>query len=158
MVRTCGFTGFNCDNCKQIKRNKMVLALIFLCLAIGCYSIRELHAHGKLKWMHHRRYLRKFWDEDSWLRKYELTKGGTVIPAPKTWYYRTFKIIYKERWPTSATFTVMFTDGPHLFQFFFFLFISLSLGIALELSWKGVILVWLVVHAIHFTAYRLLQK
>lgn len=131
----------------------MVLALIFLCIAIGCYSIRELHAHGKLRWMNEKDEY-SFWGEDCYMRKYT----DDMEEPPDNWYYNFFNIGYIEKWPTSATFTVMFTDGPHLMQFFFFLFISLSSGMALELSWKGFILVWLLIHLVHFLVCKLLQK
>jgi hypothetical protein len=136
----------------------MILALVLLALGIGCYSVKELQAHGKLRWMQHGNYIRAFWDEDSYLRKYKLTNEGTVIVAPQNWYYRFFKIKYKERFPLSATFLVAFTDGMHLMQFFFLLFISLSVALLIGFNWWTLLLVWSGIHIVHASVYRLLSR
>jgi len=63
-----------------------------------------------------------FWGVNSWVRKYDST-----LPIIRTnWYYRTFKIIYKEHFPGSATIFVWLTDGYHLTQFFFLWAITIS--------------------------------
>jgi hypothetical protein len=138
-----------------------MISLIFLLLAIGCYTVSQLQQHGKLRWMQHGNYRRTFWDEDSYLRKYKLTENSTVIKAPDNWYYRFFKIKYKERFPLSATLLVPFTDGYHLMQFFFSIFLSLSVSIPLDTrlseGWEFGI-VWAVVHLVHFLIYKLLQR
>jgi hypothetical protein len=138
-----------------------MISLALLLLAIGCYSIKELQSHGKLKWMQHGNYRRTFWDEDSYLRKYKLTENSTVIKAPDNWYYRIFKIKYKERFPLSATLLVPFTDGYHLMQFFFLLFASLSVSIPLDTrlneGWEFFI-TWSLVHILHAGLYKVLSK
>lgn len=98
-----------------------MIALILLSLGIAARSISELALHGKLRWSEG---IYGFWDEDGWRRKYKIewTKddlGGwqyRMYKAPSNWYYRTFKLAYKERFPLSATFLVAFTDGYHLCQ------------------------------------------
>lgn len=90
------------------------------------YAIKDLHSHGKLRWITED--LHGFWGKISWYRKYECVekfdeiiheKYLDPVKAPKTWYYKRFKIKYKEKWFTSATATVFLTDGWHLAQFVF---------------------------------------
>jgi hypothetical protein len=126
----------------------MIISLVLLGIGIAAYSISQLLEHQKFKWMTSDY---TFWGGRGYLRKYkfplESHKGN--------WYYRLFKIKYKERWPTSATFTVMFTDSYHAFQSISFLSFagafSLMSGIHFLYVWAGILL-------IHFTVYRLLQK
>lgn len=141
--------------------------LSFLSFAIGvfCFSIKELSAHGKLKWAKETigGDLPTFWAQHSDMRKYKIDKSNpraySFAKAPDNWYYRFFKIKHKEKWFTSTNFTVMFTDGMHLCQALFFLFISLAFSIALQLeNWKQYLLVYIGIHLVHFLTYRLLQK
>lgn len=112
--------------------------------AVIVYSIQELHAHGKLKWMGEEE---SFWGEHSDRRKYRQTNPeGWVIDAPDTWYYRFFKLKYKEAFPGSATIFVIFTDGYHLMQFLFKLFLIASLVTYKEMvnPWvDGLIYFWI---------------
>lgn len=139
----------------------MILALIFLCLAIGCFSIREDYYQGKLKWQDEKKPF-AFWGKKSWARKYKrrvIDKDPYDFwPPPKNWYYKLNGLSYKEKFPLSGSLLVWTTDGQHLFQALIFLFISLSLGIALELNWWLIAVVWLLVHLCHWAVYRLLQK
>lgn len=129
----------------------MILALLCLTLSIACFSIRELYYHGKLKWMKDDA---SFWGERSHYRKY-----ANPLDEPKNnWYYKFFRIGYKERFLGSATVFVALTDAPHMLQFFLFIFLSLSISIALELNWKGYLMVWIGVHGIHFLTYKFLQR
>lgn len=90
----------------------MVTSFILFLLGALCYSVRDLKSFGKLKWMKDDD---SFWGEDSHYRKY-----ANPLDAPKdNWYYRFFKIGYKEKWFTSATLTVALTDSSHMLQFFF---------------------------------------
>src|SRR5688572_13398486 len=94
------------------------LSLLLLTHAIAAYTISQLLQHGKFISDS------TFWGASSWKRKYKVkwlrSKDGSLpdfgqfVPAPNTWYYRFFKIIYKERFPLSATFLVSITDGYHL--------------------------------------------
>lgn len=129
----------------------MILAFIFLSLAIACRSCVELWNHGKLKWSKEDD---SFWGEHSYTRKY----ANPFEPPKENWYYRVFKIGYLERFPLSATVLVFLTDGYHLAQFMFFNFLSLSFAFALGFSWITLGLVWGGVHIIHTLLYKFLQK
>lgn len=97
--------------------------------AVMVFAIRELQLQGKLKWMpdsvmsfgH-----ASFWGSESWKRKYKYNNGTPVI-APNNWYYRFFKIKYKESFSLSATLLVSLTDAPHALQLAFKLLIIGSL-------------------------------
>ena len=130
----------------------MVAAFSLLALSIACYSVRELQAHGKLRWQEDED---GFWNNNSWTRKYATDDKGFFIPAPKNIYYRFFKIKYKERFPLSATFLVSITDSYHLLQSLSFLSmsgcVSLLSGIPFYFVWPGIIFV-------HALIYKLLSK
>jgi hypothetical protein len=130
----------------------LLLALLLLAIGIACYSLRELQSQGKLRWQKEDA---SFWGNDSWLRKYKLDDKKQLIEAPHTWYYRFFKIKYKERFPLSATFLVNFTDGYHAMQSASFVSlagcISLLSGIPFYFVWPGIIFV-------HFLTYKFLSK
>lgn len=133
----------------------MILTLVFLVLAVLCFAIKELHAHGKLKWTDLPAI--SFWGVASDERKYKWDKKtGEQFPPPSNWYYRFFKIKYKERWPTSATLTVAFTDGEHLAQAGFKLFIALSFAPLTGWIWAGVI--WLTFGLSFTIFYKLLSR
>lgn len=136
----------------------MILSLTLLAIAIACRSISELSLHGKLRW--NKGYY-GFWDDKSHYRKYKKNWNADPLgydryPAPKTWYYRLFNLKYKERWPTSATFTVAFTDGYHLCQFFYHLFLSLAVALLIDISYFPWI--WIGVVLVHATIYRICQR
>lgn len=86
--------------------------------AVICYAIKELHSFGKLNWQKEGT---GFWGGSSYLRKYKkaVGKSTALIAAPNNWYYRFFKIKYKERFPLSATLLVSLTDAPHALQLTF---------------------------------------
>lgn len=112
----------------------MILSLLSFAAAVVCYVISQLTIQGKIKW----NTSGGFFDEDGWMRKYKVTWTEDVNmdfmnrwqfeihPAPKTWYYRFFKIKYKERFPMSATLLVFLTDAYHLMQFWFKIFMALA--------------------------------
>lgn len=105
------------------------LNILSFTLAVIAYTIHELQAHGKLKWQG-KDYT--FWGLYSYVLKYKiwpLTGAVSYEHAPPTWYYRFFKIKYKENFPGSATIFVSLTDGPHLMQLFFKLFLILTIVI-----------------------------
>lgn len=135
-----------------------LIAFLLLLPAIAAYSISQLQQHGKLKYKD----IRGFWGQWSSDRKYESWKrSGIVIDkvqAPNTWYYRFFKIKYKERFPLSATLLVFLTDGYHLTQFLFFLFLSLSITFAIGFDWWLLAGVWSGIHVVHAGVYKLLQR
>lgn len=136
-----------------------LIALFLLAVSIGAYSISQLQQHGKLM------FDSPFWDASSWKLKYKiewikcrdgnLPDLGQFTLAPNNWYYRLFKIKYKERFPLSATFLVALTDGYHLTQSISFL--SLAGCISL-LSGINFLYLWLGILFCNFLTYRALQR
>lgn len=100
------------------------LTLLSLGCAAACFAIRELSAHGKLNPSGPSD---GFWGEQSWRRKYDDDVSG-LTHAPDNWYYRLFKIPFKERFPLSATALVWLTDGYHLMGFLMQLFIFFAIA------------------------------
>lgn len=138
----------------------ITLGFVSLALSIACYSISQLQQHGKLRWQ---KGVYGFWDEKSHYRKYKKDwskdpLGYDRFPPPDNWYYRFFKIKYKERFPLSATFLVTFTDGYHLMQFLFLLFLSSSITLFIGFDWWLLLCVWSGIHIIHFLVYKLLSR
>ena len=131
----------------------MTLPLILLIISIAARSCSELALHGKLRLS---KRAGDFWSGD-WTRKYKTyeNNGVDIVDAPNTWYYRFFKLKYKERWPTSATFTVFLTDGYHLFQSIFFITLAASLSIALPLNF---FIVWPIILVTHAGVYKILSR
>jgi hypothetical protein len=137
----------------------MILSLLFLSLAIGCYTLSQLHQHGRLKWVTKGH---GFFGENSYLRKYknghaDKSKFQVMVPLDN-WYYNLFKVKYREAFPLSSTILVFTTDFYHLAQFMFFNFLSLSVAIALGFAWWTLVGVWGLIHVIHFTTYKLFTK
>ena len=130
----------------------ILISLSSLALAIGFYSVSQLQQHGKLRWMKEDA---SFWGADSDVRKYKLHLDVAYMLAPDNWYYRFFKIKYKERFPLSATFLVAFTDGYHQMQSLSFLSLSACVSLLSGISFWYV---WLGVLTVHTGVYRLLQK
>lgn len=134
-----------------------LLSLLSLALSIACYSISQLIQHGRFKFS---KGYYGFWDEKSYERKYKRNRdvdplGYEKYPAPDNWYYRFFKIKYKEAFPLSATFLSNFTDGYHMCQSLSFLFLSLSFSLATSINF---FLVWGGILLVHFVTYRVLQR
>lgn len=134
-----------------------ILSFLSFALGVFCYSIKELQSHNKLRWMSD---VYGFWDENSYRRKYKETKPeGWVIDAPNNWYYRFFKIKYKERFPLSATLLVSLTDGAHLMQTAFKLLFCISIvTYSMEFNW-WMVLGYFVIWGLIFTVtYKWLSK
>lgn len=130
-----------------------LIAFLLLLPAIAAYSISQLAMHRKIKWWPVKDLA--FWGDQSWARKYKMDSNENFISAPNTWYYRFFKIKYKERFPLSATALVNFTDGYHLSQSVMFLCLAGSFSIASSLNF---FLVWGGILFVHFVTYKLLQR
>lgn len=131
----------------------MILSLSCFSLAVALYAIKDLQSHGKLRWMD---YNDNFWGENSYYRKYT----SIMQPPLDNWYYRLFKIGYKERWPTSATFTVFLTDGWHLCQFLFTILFCIS-AVSYETivnRWVDGCIYWGVWKLVFWIVYNSLQK
>lgn len=96
----------------------MIPNIILIAIAAACWALMSHYTfHNRVKDPY------SFWGEESWKRKYkrEGMNATTNDPyrlyaAPDTWYYRFFKINYRERFPLSATVLVFLTDGYHLVQ------------------------------------------
>ena len=122
------------------------MSLIAFIIAAVCYTVSQLQMHGKLATV-------GFWSVHSWKHKYGM--GA----APKNWYYRLFKIKYKERFPLSATLLVSLTDGYHLMQLFFKLLLCVAIVFYTPLFGWWDLLIYFVVFGVVFTVcYRLFQS
>src|SRR5687768_7244559 len=91
-----------------------IYSLIAAVVMIALYRITQMIQHGQIKWSKDDE---DFWGNESWRLKYKSDDSGFLIDAPENWYYKLFKIDYKERWFTSTWLTVFATDGYHLLQF-----------------------------------------
>lgn len=109
-----------------------ILALLCLISAAGCYAVIEniQIRHEKSIWSKSSIY--SFWGVNGWTRKYYRNKlHGVFELAPKNWYYRSFNLKYREKFPGSATVFVFVTDAHHFFQWLMFNLIALSLALVL---------------------------
>lgn len=99
----------------------MILSATLFLLGVFAYSLKELWAFKKFKWMSESPY--EFMGEASYLRKYKnihTEKGKFQVTAPKNnWYYNLFKIHYEEAFLGSSTIFALVTDFYHLMQFFY---------------------------------------
>jgi hypothetical protein len=124
----------------------MILTLTSIIIAAGCYAVSQSVIHGKFNL-----YGGSFWGNEGW-RKY-----ANPIDAPKdNWYYRYFKIGYKERFPLSATLLVFVTDAYHLFQMIFKIFLCLAFVQHIGWIWSGVL--WIVFGVAFTLVYKYSQK
>lgn len=130
----------------------LLLAILFLIMAVGCRAISELANHGKLKWS---KEPTSFWGSMSYLRKYKEGKDTVLVPAPTTYYYKLFNLKYKEAFPLSATFLVFATDGMHAAQFAYHIFLALSLSM---FSGESFWFFWPGIPAVHALWYRVFSK
>lgn len=132
-----------------------LLTIILLVIAFMAYAVKELQQFGKLNWF-------GFWGKVSWARKYKRildTKQATIfVPAPNNWYYRLFKIRYKERFPLSATALVFLTDGFHLMQTIFFACLVAAMAINPMSAWTTAGVCYFVRWSTWFAAQKLLTK
>jgi hypothetical protein len=98
----------------------MITASILIFLAAFFRGLAELLVfhHGKSIFSG-RVHPLSFFGARSDLRKYRYSKEqiAAAYHAPETWYYKTFDIRYKERFPLSATVFVFLTDGFHFSSF-----------------------------------------
>lgn len=94
---------------------RLIGTLIFWLTAAFFYAILSV-----LKFRYDISILSK-WDsffnpEKSWRLKYKVDERDNLRMAPSNWYYRLFRVKYKERFPGSATIFVGLTDGYHSIQ------------------------------------------
>lgn len=134
-----------------------ILSFLSFALGVVCYSVKELQAHGKLKWMDNPT---GFWGSKSWVRKYKPDyRAGLTRTGPNNWYYRFFKLSWKERFPLSATLLVSITDGSHLMQTAFKVLFCISIvTYSMDFSW-WMVFCYFVIWGLTFTiTYKFLSK
>jgi hypothetical protein len=134
----------------------MIIGILFILLFIGANAIAELANQGKIKWKSVNPY--GFWGEYMDRRKYKNYVTGKYLPPKDNWYYRFFKIPHREKWFTSATFTVMFTDGYHLAQAISNLCLAVGLWFIFGLGWWWLLAIWLVIVGSYAMYYKLFSN
>lgn len=95
-------------------------------------------------------------DQGQYDAKYAKDGDGNKTAAPDNWYYRFYKLKYKEAFPLSATLLVSLTDPWHrdkalsmlFLRMFGVLMFSMWLRDAWHLDWKGTTLACAIVYAI----------
>lgn len=102
-----------------------------------------------------------FWNPDeSWKNKYQVNTEGELTTAPNTWYYRTFDLKYKERFPLSATALVFTTDAWHLSKALLWMivrvwivFLTVPWG-----DWKGWGLTYILLYVVQAVGFHLIYS
>lgn len=94
----------------------IITAIIISILGYGFNAVMDV-----LQFRHDRSIFDKrddfsFFGRHNYMRKYKIINGN-LVSAPDNWYYRTFDIKWKERFPLSATSLVWLADGWHFAQF-----------------------------------------
>jgi hypothetical protein len=144
-----------------------MISILFFLLAIffyACLSVLKFRNDVSIfsRWP-------KFFGQDSWRNKYKKHKTlDHLIAAPEfSWYYSTFNLFYKERFPGSATIFSWLTDGYHFIQMLF----SFSVVVSIvtfkanidswsELFWWILImkLLWITIHEYLFSTVLIKKK
>lgn len=128
----------------------MILTISLVAIASACWGVMTFYiTHGNI------RNRVGFFGRDSWKRKYARNRSFPeevyfMIPSPDNWYYRFFRIKYKEKFPLSATMLVFVTDGFHLFQWIFIKVILLAITQDLYL-YLGLWLIWTIIFQLVYT-------
>lgn len=141
------------------------LSLALLCVSAIPAAYMVLHDTGKARWFG---YDKGFFGKMQYTRKYADYSAGYMIvgnvsakiydPAPDNWYYRFFKIEYKEAFLFSATFLVSFVDAYHTSQLICRILMSLSLTLAIGAPWYFAGVIWVIYATIHWLFYKLLSR
>lgn len=120
------------------------MSIIYFIFAVLFYTVSQLQQHGKI------RFKGQFWDSDSHLLKWK----RPLEKPPNNFYYRWFKLEFKEKFPLSGTLFVFQSDGYHLSQMLFK--VSIIMAIVSYKSIFGVLdialfygLFWLVFNLIY---------
>jgi len=98
----------------------MILSTLFILLAAASYGIMSRIHHGNLLWSKNEY---DFWGNNSGRRKYKFP----YQPPLDNWYYKLFRLSYREKFPLSATVLVSITDGFHQIQFWMIKFLILAI-------------------------------
>lgn len=139
---------------------KETMSILLFVIAVICYVVSQLQQHGKLKWMDEKKPF-GFWGEKSDYRKYKMNDDYVLVPNKRNWYYRRFKIKYKERWFTSTWLTVGLSDGYHACQSLMKIFLCASIALykpIFDVWWWNAIGFWLLFGGIFSLFYRLLSR
>lgn len=117
-------------------------SLALLCLSAPFYAYCALHDEGKLHgfgpdegFFGFNQYRRKYKSVPREIGGWVVAGQTSAIKAPDTWYYRFFKLKYKEKFPFSATFLAFLTDGYHLFQLIWKALVIDSMAILTPWPW-----------------------
>lgn len=139
-----------------------ILSVILFIASVACYTISQLLNHSKIGLTGKNTW--SFFGHDSHLRKYKNIGGPDQVyiidRAPNNWYYRLFRIPYRERFLGSATIFVFLTDGYHLMQFFFKLFLCASIALykPLFIWWIDAVGLWVLFGIVFTLGYRIFSR
>lgn len=89
-------------------------------ILLGCFNVL---AFISSVYFYTRSQEETFQQTDQWENKYR----KPLQIAPVNWYYKLFKLKYKERFLFSGSFLVALTDRYHRFQLFFKLFLCAAI-------------------------------
>jgi len=133
---------------------KVFIDIILLGIAAACWAVCSHYT-----FQNRVRKPYSFWGTESWVRKYDhirpyASERAVILAAPDNWYYRLFKIKYKERFPLSATALVFVTDGYHLTQW---IMIKAICG-AIATCWTDFFVYWILWTMVFNVVYITLKK
>lgn len=129
------------------------LSILLLGLAAPLYAYCALHDEGKLKGFGPDE---GFFGFNQYRRKYK--NGDLLTPAEKNWYYRFFKLKYREAFPLSATFLSSLTDGYHSFQLVWKALIIASTAILTPWPWTFFLTGFSLFTFVFTVGYKLLSR
>lgn len=127
----------------------VIIKLLLIGVAAAAYALLSHYTHhndAKNK--------TSFWGSQSWVRKYKRNPDGSLVAAPKSWYYKLFKLEYKEAFPLSASLFVFVTDYWHACQWV----MTTSLFLAFTSTWWGFALLWSIWHLFFNVVYLAKKK
>jgi len=141
-----------------ISQQSVIYSIIFFALAAACYGVISRIEHGTS--ILGDGSLNNYWSRDN-IRKYEQFYGS-LVSAPKCWYYRVNKLQYRERFLFSATILVFLTDGFHLIQFFMIKFLVLTIvaivNEPVDFVWWKVFVIYLIAWLFFFQVTYIVLK
>lgn len=99
-----------------MKQVLIIISLLIIAqLSVGLMD--DVNFHYDTSFPAKKEWREDFWKPvESWKGKYRKDSEGALIAAPENWYYNSFDISYKEKFPLSATLFVSFTDAWHLLK------------------------------------------
>ena len=129
---------------------ELLLTLGLLALAAAAYAVQSHYTHhNEVKDP------TSFFGQQSWVRKYKQNLDGTLIKAPENnWYYKLFKLQYREKFLFSTSLFVWVTDYWHFCQF---IWVN-SLFLLYSHTWWGFAVLWSVWHLTFNIVYLVKNK